>query len=291
MSSFPNILDAMQVQSPTNGGRCYTAEVVAAWNAPLYPSGGVTTAIALRAMQTELDQPHQTLRSFSSMFVSTVPAGALEIDVERLRIGRRMSQLRSDLRGCGAADSGHVVTAAFGESREGFGFTYSAAPDVDEADAYPGLAEPPAGYPVFKAPFFQNVDVRRVRMFASFESDWEGGRAEAIRWIRYRSTPRLADGRIEPLSLIGLADTMPIAISQHEGPGYPFFHAPSVDLSMRFFADTEDDWVLSRAVCHWAGDGYASAEITLWDTQRRILAHANQLMLVRFPDPQQLTPR
>jgi acyl-CoA thioesterase len=281
----------MRVRSPADRGGCYTAAAAEEWNAPIYPSGGVTTAIALRAMQTELDQPHQTLRSFSSMFVSTVPAGALEIDVERLRIGRRMSQLRGDLHGRGAGAAGHVVTAAFGEGREGFDFTYSAAPEVDEAESYPGLADPPAGYPVFNAPFFQNVEVRRVRMFASFENNWDGGRAEAIRWIRYRSPPRLADGRIEPLSLIGLADTMPITISQYLGPGYPFFHAPSVDLSMRIFAETEDEWVLSRAVCHWAGDGYASAEITLWDTQRRILAHANQLMLVRFPDPEQLTPR
>ena len=291
MSPFPNILDALQVQSRGDRGGCYSAAAAEESNAPIYPSGGVTTAIALRAMQTELDQPHQTLRSFSSMFVSTVPAGALEIDVERLRIGRRMSQLRGDLRGRGADKAGHVVTAAFGESREGFDFAYSTAPEVDEAQTYPGLAEPPAGFPVFDAPFFQNVEVRRVRMFASFETEWKGGRAEAIRWIRYRSAPRLADGRIEPLSLIGLADTMPIAISQYAGPGYPFFHAPSVDLSMRFFADTEDEWVLSRAVCHWAGDGYASAEITLWDRQRRILAHANQLMLVRFPDPEQLTQR
>jgi hypothetical protein len=30
---------------------------------------------------------------------------------------------------------------------------------------------------------------------------WEGGRAEAARWMRYRVPPRLADGRIDPLSL------------------------------------------------------------------------------------------
>jgi hypothetical protein len=40
-------------------------------------------------------------------------------------------------------------------------------------------------------------------------------------------------------------------------------------------------------VCHWAGDGYASAEITLWDAARRPLAHATQLMLVRFPAPEE----
>ena len=57
---------------------------------------------------------------------------------------------------------------------------------------------------------------------------------------------------------------------------------------MRFFADTEDEWFLTRTVAHWAGDGYASAENTMWDQQRRLVAHANQLMLIRFPKPEDL---
>ena len=71
-------------------------------------------------------------------------------------------------------------------------------------------------------------------------------------------------------------------MAQHEGPGYPVFHAPSVDLSMRFFADTEDEWILVRAVAHWAGDGYASAEVSLWDGAGRLLANGAQMMLIRF---------
>jgi acyl-CoA thioesterase len=256
----------------------------------VFPSGGLTTAIALRAMAANLGQPHQSLRSFSTIFVSTVESGRLEIEVERLRLGKRMSQLRADVRGSGGTGAGHVVTAAFGESREGFEFSYAEPPDVDAPESYPGRAEPPAGVPSFQPPFFEQIEVRRVRMFASFENEWEGGRAEAIRWIRYRESPRTADGRMDPLALVPLADTMPPAIGQYLGPGFPFFHAPSVDLSMRLFSDTDDDWVLTRAVSHWAGSGYASAEITLWDSHRRLLAQANQLMLVRFPDPSEFSP-
>jgi len=291
MQPSANLLDTIRVDAADSGRGRYATEVSDDWNAPIYPSGGVTTAIALRAMQTELAQPHQTLRNFSAMFVSTVPSGALDIEVEPLRVGKRMSQLRADIHAREKGGPGHLVMAAFGERREGFEFSYAAAPDTDEPESYPGLAEPLPGTPQFRPPFFQNLEVRRVRLFASFETGWEGGSAEAIRWMRYLVPPRLADGRIEPLSLVGLADTMPVAISQYVGPGYPFFHAPSVDLSMRFFADTEEEWVLSHVVCHWAGDGYASAEITLWDRQRRLLAHANQLMLVRFPDPDQLMGR
>jgi acyl-CoA thioesterase len=288
-TTSPSFLEATQVRPLAGAGAGrYGASVPRAWDAPVFPSGGVMCAIALRAMEMEIAAPAQTLRSFATTFISTVHSGAVEVSVDRLRLGKRMSQLRADLRNAGAAEPGHVTTAAFGESREGFVFAYAAAPEVGPPDEYPGPADPPPGVPAFRARFFENIDVRRIRLFHSFESGWEGGRAEALRWVRYRNTPRLDDGRIDPLALIALADTMPAAVSQYVGPGYPFFHAPSVDLVMRFFADTEDDWFLIQSVCHWAGDGYASAEARLWDAHRKLVAHANQLMLVRFPEPQEL---
>jgi acyl-CoA thioesterase len=272
---------------PGAAGR-YRAGLSRIWDAPLHPSGGVVTAVALRAMQAELAAAHQRLRIFSTMFVSTVEGGPLEIAVEILRRGKRMSQLRAEVRNPGRGEIGHVTTAAFGESRPGAEFSYRRAPDVGPPEAYPLPADPPDGTPVFRARFFEQIETRRVRLFHSFETGWEGGRAEAIRWVRYREAPRLPDGRLEPLALIALADTMPSAVGQFLGPGTAFFHAPSVDLTMHFFADTEEEWVLARSLCHWAGDGYASAEITLWDATRRLLAHATQVMLLRFPDPGEL---
>jgi acyl-CoA thioesterase len=284
----PSLLEAIRVEkSAGNPGR-YQADVSAEWNAPVMPSGGVTTAIALGAMQKELGDSPLRLRTFSTMFVSTVASGRLTVDVDTLRLGRRMSHLRATVRSDGSEGPGHVTTAAFGESRDGFEFTYAAMPDVPQPEDCPGVATPPPGVPVWRSSFFENVEIRRVRSFASFETDWEGGRAEALRWMRYKTAPRLEDGRIEPLSLIGLADTMPPSVAQYIGPGYPFFHAPSVDLSMRFFADTEEEWVLVRAVAHAAADGYASAEVTIWDRARRLLANGSQLMLLRFPEPAEL---
>lgn len=284
----PSFVDATRVRRVHGIERRYRALLTHEWDAPVFPSGGVVAALAVRAMEIELDEPRQRLRSFSTMFVSTVDAGEIELAVERLRIGKRMSQLRADARNPGRTEPGHVTTAAFGESREGFEFAYAGAPEAGPPDDYPGFAEPPPGVPAWRSRFFENIDVRRVRMHASFETAWEGGRAETIRWMRYRVAPRLADGRIDPLSLIALADTMPPAVGQHHGPGFPFYHAPSVDLSMKFFADTEEEWALVRVISHWAGDGYASADVTLWDAARRLLAHGTQLMLIRFPDPKDL---
>ncbi len=282
--SSPSFLDATRVAPVAASSPHYRAVIGNDWNAPTYPCGGIVSAIALRAMETALADPSQRLRSFSTMFVSTVEAGELTIDVTRLRIGKRMSQLHADVRSAGRTEPGHVTTAAFGESRPGFDFTYRTAPECGPPDDYPGLATAPAGVRAWRSSFFDNLDVRRVRSFASFETNWEGGRAEVIRWFRYKNPPRLADGRIDTLSLIALADTMPPAIAQYHGPGYPFFHAPSVDLTLRLFADTEDEWILSHVVGHWAGDGYASAEVSLFDGKRRLLLNGAQMMLFRFPE-------
>jgi acyl-CoA thioesterase len=287
----PNILDSLCVERVPGAQGKYRARVSGDWNAPVHPNGGLTSALALRAMEAELATPHQTLRTFSTTFVSTVASGDVEISVEKLRIGNRMSQLRADVNRRGRDEPGHVVTAAFGESRDGFDFSYLAPPAVEDPDAYPGPPVPPAGASILRAPFFDNIDSRRVRMFSSFERGWKGGRAEAIRWLRYRTAPRRADGIIEPLALIPIADTMPSAVGQHLGPGFPLFHAPSVDLSVRILASTQDEWLLVRSVAHWAGSGYASAETAIWDWHRRLLAHANQMMLIRFPDPKELVPK
>ncbi len=288
MTAGPNFYDATQVSRAPERDGLYRIELSRDWDAPVFPSGGVVSAVALRAMETELAQSQQPLRSFSTMFVSTVESGVLDVAVEGLRLGKRMSQLRVDVRSRGRTEPGHVVTAAFGEKREGFEFAYSTAPEVGAPTDYPGFAVPPPGVPVFRSRFFDNLETTRVRMFNSFEKGWEGGRAEVIRWVRYKVPPRLPDGRIDPLSLIALADTMPPAVGQFMGPGYRFYHAPSVDLAMRFFGDTEHDWVLMKIVAHWAGDGYASAEAMLWDLDRKPLAHATQTMLIRFPDPKEL---
>jgi acyl-CoA thioesterase len=283
--SAPSFLDATQVTpSAAADGTRYAAHLTNDWNAPTFPCGGVVSALALRAMESALDEPHQALRSFATMFVSTVESGALTIDVERLRIGKRMSHLRADVRSAGRDQPGHLTTAAFGESRVGFDFTYRTPPEVGPPDDYPGLATPPPGVAAWRSSFFDNLDVRRVRSFASFESDWEGGRAEVIRWFRYRVSPRLPDGRLDPLALVAIADTMPPAIAQHHGPGFPLFHAPSVDLTMRILGDTDEEWILSHVIGHWAGDGYASADVILWDAKGRLLASGAQMMLIRLPE-------
>jgi acyl-CoA thioesterase len=266
----------------------FHAELDPGWGAPLFPSGGLVAGVALRAMQAVVPNPDHHVRTMTTMFISTVRDGPLEIDVELLRPGKRMTHVRATARNPGSDEPGHITTAAFGEVRRGFEFDYAQAPEATAPHDYPERPDPPEGVPAFRAGFFENTESRGVSINAPWQTDWEGGRAEVTRWIRYRDTPRTENGTLDPFALPALADTMPSAISQYLGPDYQFFHAPSVDLTVHFYAETRSDWLISHARCHWAGDGYASTEIQLWDEERKLVCHATQVMLLRFPDPDSL---
>ena len=72
----------------------YRATIDEDWVLRPLPQGGVVTAIAVRAMQAELDHPEQRLRTLHTSFVGQVAAGPVEVDVEVLRRGRSMSHAR-----------------------------------------------------------------------------------------------------------------------------------------------------------------------------------------------------
>jgi acyl-CoA thioesterase len=264
------------------GPGVYRCELSGRWNAALHPFGGVATALALRAMQDDLAHPDQRLRTATTVYVSPVPVGPLEIRVERLRAGRTGSQLQASVRSAGATEGGLVQLAVYGQEREGFAFTDAVAPEAPPPERCPGLSEPPPGFAGWRSTFFEQMEMRHVRMHAPWETGWEAGRAEAVRWMRFRRTPRTPDGSLDPLALVALSDTMPPAIGQRLGPGAPFFFAPSCDLTAHVFATTREEWLLLRARCRLAGEGYASGECEIWSRDGRLLVYATQLMYLRL---------
>ena len=120
-------LDAATVR-PVGEGR-YRAELDERWNLRPLPQGGIITAIAVRAMESELAHEDQTPRTLHTTFAAQVFHGPLDVEVEVLRAGRSMSQLRAEVRNPGA-QRGHLTTCVFGASRRGFDFTDLRPPEV-----------------------------------------------------------------------------------------------------------------------------------------------------------------
>jgi acyl-CoA thioesterase len=259
----------------------YVADLDPSWNLMPLPQGGIVTAIAVKAMEAELGHESQVPRTLHTTYIAQVADGPLEIAVDVLRAGRSMSQLRAEVRNPGST-RGHVTTCVFGAQREGFAFTDLERPSAPPPEECPSWRDPvPEGVEARPLPFWeQRVEGRNVAGHAPWEQ-YEPGPAARVMWYRLDDPPVLDDGRLDPLGLVVLADTMPGAVHERVGPWDRPWFAPSVDLTLHLLDECRSEWVLAHNRARWAGDGYASADMALWDGPR-LVAYATQLFLFTF---------
>jgi acyl-CoA thioesterase len=273
---------------PAGDGR-FVADIGEHWNCPIVPQGGIVAATAGRAMGAALDDPAQKLRSINGVFAGRVGHGPVEIEVEVLRRGRSMSQVRAALRNPGA-DAGFDVLGVFGTEREGFTFTDATVPDgVVPALECPSYRDPPpAGFeenhPWFN--FWEHVEGRPTIGHPPWE-DYEPTNSLRAQWYRFDDPPRADDGTWDPLALVALCDTMPGAVSERLGPRGQArqWLPPSADLTVHVLGEARADFVLAVNRARHAGDGYASADMELWDVDSgapTLVAYGTQTMLFTF---------
>lgn len=273
-----------------DGDGRYRGEIDEVWNLRPLPQGGVVTALALRAMGAELDDPAQRLRTVHTSFVAQVAHGPVEIDVELLRRGRSMSHLRAEVHNAGT-DRGHLTTGIFGGARDGFAFTDLEPPsEVTPFEDCPSFRNPPP--PEFDTmppmPFWDSILDGRPFLGHPPWEDYEPDRAERGAWYRFDDPPMLDDGRLDPLALVVAADVMPGAVGEKVGPQERMWFAPSVDLTVHLLDDARSPDLVGHNRARWAGDGYASADMALWDygepSAPRLVAYATQVFLFTFLD-------
>jgi acyl-CoA thioesterase len=284
-----NAFFASSSVTSTGSGR-YDATIDESWNLRPLPQGGIVTALALRAMTDALNDPTQRLRTLHTTFVAQVAHGPVSIEVELLRKGRSMSHLRAEVANTGAA-RGHLTTGVFGSTRPGFTFTDLEPPvEIPHPDDCPSFRDPPPpDVPAFDPmPFWDLcVEGRPVLGHAPWD-DYVPDRAERAMWYRFDDPPFLDDGTIDPLAIVVLADTMPGAVGEKVGRDDRMWFAPSVDLTVHLLDACRSPWVLAHNRARYAGDGYASADMALWDCgpegadQPRLVAYATQLFLFTF---------
>lgn len=240
------------------------------------PSGGVLMTVAMRAITAELNDPTQRPISATTIFCAPVLAGPLEVAVTVLRRGKLATQARASLSAGG--ELGLEVVATYGGERPWVDVTMTAAPAVPDPDKVPSID--PADQRVVPN-FIRNLDHRRVigSMWWMPETWVRGDRSGY--WYRYLRPQRLVDGRLDPLALPPLIDTMPPALCAMVGPDARAFLAPSLDLTVHFLRDTTSEWLLTHAHCREARAGYATADLEVWDQARRLVAVGTQMMVLR----------
>jgi acyl-CoA thioesterase len=290
---MPTPFDRVTHPEPSPGPGHYTGLIDQSWNLRPLPQGGVVTALAARAMATELGVGAPPLRLLHTTFVAPVGDGPVEVDVEVLRHGRTMSHARAEVRNPGATH-GHVTTAVFGGSRRGFEFT-----DLEPPAGFASLAEAPSYRDpvpdgvegVAPTPFWERRLEGRGALGHAPWDEYEPDRAETATWHRLDDPPLDGDGVLDPLALVVCADSMPGAVAEKLGPDHRWdWFAPSVDLTVHFLDDCRSEWVLVHHRARHAGDGYASLEAVLWDCgpdgtgAPRLVAYATQVCIFAFAD-------
>jgi len=260
----------------------YLANLDHSWDLVSLPQGGIVASFALRAAAMEVGDPAMALRTSTSVFAGQVSAGELEIEVDVLRRGRSAVQLVSTVKNRGAA-AGTTVICVFGAARRGPSFTDITAPDVPGPQESRQLRdEAPEDFQRYEIwPFWTRIESR----FALGHAEWEDyvpESSDVATWLRFVDAPRLADGQLDPLALLTLADRMPGSIGEKTGRGGPRWFAPSADLTVHLLEPLQSEWVLAHDTARWADDGWASAESRLFDEQGVLVAYATQMMLFTY---------
>ena len=303
MKAFEREIAVERAGSPGSNGDgtiSFRGDLSEEWCALSVPQGGIVTGLAARAMHTALELPDVALRSITSVFAAPVRTGPVEIDVNVLRRGRSMAQATATVRSEGET-AGTTAVAVFGAPRAGFEFTDLEVPDApspEESHSFRDGPPPEVDLEMEHTPFAyweHHVEGRAAVGHAPWE-DFEPTTSERMFWYRFDDPPYLADGRLDPLALLTLCDTMPGAVGERMGGGLPEWYAPSADITVHVLNDHRAEWVLARNRARHAGDGYASLEVELWDAESRTLsAYATQLMIFTFPGgppaPEMRVPR
>jgi acyl-CoA thioesterase len=266
--------------APLGGGR-YSATLDHGWDLVRYPQGGIVAAFALRAAAAEVADETLILRTCTTVFAGAVEAGELEITVELLRRGRTAAQARAEIRNAGA-DSGATIVAVYGGPRKGPTFTDVMAPEVVSWEqSRPYRQAPPGVEEYVPPPFWRKVEGRQASGHTPWE-DYEPTGSDVATWYRFDDPPRLADGCIDPLGVVVLADRMPSSIAERLGRDGPRWFAPSADLTVHLLEPLRSDWVLAHDRARWADDGWASIESMLWDESMTPIAYATQMVLFTY---------
>jgi acyl-CoA thioesterase len=272
------------------GNGLYAGEIGEEWNCPIVPQGGIAAATTARAMEAAVGEPAQTLRSLNVVFAGPVRHGPVEIQVTVLRRGRSMTQVRAALRNPGASE-GLDALAVFGAEREGFSFTDATVPEgVKPPLECPSYRDenPPDfdnGRPWFN--FWEHVEGRPTLGHAPWD-DYEPLSSLCASWHRFDDPPRGDDGTWDPYALVALCDTMPGAVGERLGPVGRQRHwlPPSADFTVHLLGAATCEWILAVNRARHAGDGYASADMELWDVAGaapRLVAYGTQTMVFSFP--------
>jgi acyl-CoA thioesterase len=267
----------------------FRADVDPGWSTPIAANGGYLAAILVRAIEAHPDTAvDRQLRSLTCHYLRPVTAGALDVTVEPVRSGRRISTLR--------------LTATQGGKDVILALAALAVLDLPAAGAWEQAPPPVAPAPPRDAPSVDPDDYRRKGVGA-----WLGATdrmppvfqrvrvAPRIGGVPFSNRPLPAGEAPETGGWITLPEPRPIDAAfvalcadvwwppAFEPLGRPAI-APTIDLTIHVRADIPPQGLPDQPVLGWyrstaAHGGLMEEDAALFLPDGTLLAHARQLAI------------
>jgi acyl-CoA thioesterase len=274
--------------APLGEGR-WRAQVDPGWSTPIAANGGYLAAILVRALAAHPDvAADRQLRSLTCHYLRPVTAGTLDVEVEPLRTGRRISTVRLT-----AVQDGRAAIVALAAL---------AVLDLPAAGEWEPAPPPAAPAPRREAPFAEPDAYRRDDV-----EHWLGPTATMPPMFqRVRVAPRFGGIPFSARALppgeapetggwITLPDPRPIDAAfvalctdvwwppAFQPLGRPAI-APTIDLTIHVRADIPPEGLPDQPVLGWyrstaAHGGLMEEDAALFLPDGRLLAHARQLAI------------
>jgi acyl-CoA thioesterase len=276
------VRDTHLERDPTTPGR-WLGEISEAWRVQ-FAFGGMSMAVALRAIERELERDDLDLISAHATYCSPISCASVVADARVLRQGKRAAQGVVDLRNADddAPDLHGVAT---------FGRLDHTHVDID-GPAFPVEAGGPDDWeaPVrpdddpFPELNFHSQTEFRPCGWPGFDEEWVAEEGYASAWTRLVTPPLLSDGSVDPLAIVVHSDMIGPAIGMRLGPrtdDNPNFVVLTLEIDLQIFRPWTTTWILQQVEAIRAGEGFAAGTLHLWDENHELIGYAVQRAAMR----------
>ncbi|NBE92562.1 thioesterase family protein [Nonomuraea sp. KC401] len=261
---------------------------LSAFQATLHPewqifgiNGGYLMATVLRAVGCLAPEARPV--SMSSHFLQSASPGNADVEVVKIRDGRRAQSFRvSVTQGDRHVLEGIVLTSNSPvESPRG---KWGDRQGIQHPDTLPTFQESAAkrrDKPIL--PFWENFERKPIE-WLDYASSCAADAPVSQCWFRFLPAADWGSDRwLSAARLPVLLDIGPLpAIRRGFGEGGTRHVASSLDMHITFHeGDCSDDWLMMEGVGLAAGDGLLSGEAKVWGGQGHLLASGIQQMLYR----------
>jgi acyl-CoA thioesterase len=241
------------------------------------PNGGYVMALAARAMRTGL--PHPDPVSLTAYFLAPPDPGDVDIEVERVRSGRRHTTVAATLTQQGRQQTrllGTFADLAQADGPDRLDLTPPRFPPIEDClDVTTAAAERVASHHAPSFPIQQRFDHRQPAELASWATGRPIGRGEIGGYLRFADAAE--DDAIDTLGLLVVADCFAPAVFNTEVGRTSW--VPTVELTVQVRGRPLPGYLAARFHTRAITHGYLEEDGEVWDAGGNLVALSRQLAL------------